>query len=92
MGPALTQLLHDLAAIDVDKRTPAQRDLFKELALLAAVSRPDKDDERFVALHGEIKSRLNIDDFVPFSITRPDPDPDQASGAKFCTCCGQRIR
>jgi hypothetical protein len=90
LGPALTQLLHDLAAIEVDARTSAQRDLFKELALLAAASRPDEDDEQFTALRREIASRLKIDDFVPFSITRPDPD--RATGVKVCTCCGQRIR
>ncbi len=85
LGPALTRLLHDLAANK--ERTPEQARLFEELALVAAAFNADNADRDFLALHKEIRSSLNIDKLTTF--TRPDPDP---AGYKVCTCCGQRIR
>jgi hypothetical protein len=87
LGSALTDLLRSLAEVPPNKRTPKQKALFEELALLCAASAALKGDAQHVALRAQLISRFKIEDLAPFSVTRPKPK----GGARKCPCCGQPL-
>lgn len=85
LGPALTELLHMLAA--TPERTAKQNALFEELSLLLASSAEQQGQGQAV-LGMEIRSHLRIDDLGIFGVTRPKP---KAAGSGICQCCGQLL-
>ena len=84
LGPALTDLLQSLAHIPDPERTPEQRALLQELALLFAVSAEPAD--HLVALQKTIRSHLNLKELGTLKLTRPKP-----KSTRKCSCCGQSL-
>ena len=88
LGSALSELLHSLAAIPANERTPTQKALFEELALLCAASAAPNDDEQYaVALRKELRSRLQIENLESSKLTRPKPKGKTGK----CPFCGRPL-
>jgi len=86
VGPALRDLLWSLAETPTAKRSPEQKALFEELALLFAASARPEADQQSGRLHTQLRSRLKIEDLPTAYYTRPE-----SGGRGKCPCCGQDL-
>ena len=87
VGPALRDLLWSLAETPTAKRSPEQKALFEELALLFAASARPEADQQGRRLHTKLRSRLKIKDLGKVTYyTRPE-----SGGSGKCPCCGQDL-